>query len=442
MEFENPWEQIKVQLAVRISSQAYQNWVMRTRFESLEDGVLRVGVPDQVTKDWMEQEYAEDIRTVVRELGLDIRSVVYRPASPMAAVASPQISENGSTEPIFASAVGQINPKFRFENFVVGSCNQFAHAAARAVANSPSRSYNPLFIYGGVGVGKTHLMHAIGRALLDQYAGMRIVYTSSERFMNEMISCFRSDRMPAFHRHYRSADVLLVDDIQILAGKERTQEEFFHTFNELFDHQKQIVISSDSAPKSTPNLTERLRSRFEWGLMVDIQPPDLETKMAILDKKAEIEGVDLPEDVRNYIATKTKSNVRELEGALIKLIAYSCVTTSPITLQMAQQVLKYLIPNQERRITMDTVLRAVAEKFQMQPMQLKQKTNARQIVHPRQVAMYLIKELTQSSLPEIGRMFGGKHHTTVLHSIQKIDRMRQKDADLNRLIHSVTDSIH
>jgi chromosomal replication initiator protein len=297
-------------------------------------------------------------------------------------------------------------------------------------------------MYGGVGMGKTHLMHAIGRALLDQYAGMRIVYTSSERFMNEMISSIRSNRMPAFQRHYRSADVLLVDDIHILAGKERTQDEFFHTFNELYDHQKQIVLSSDSAPKNTLGLVERLRSRFEWGLMVDIQPPDLETKMAILDKKAEMEGVNLPEDVRIYIATKTKSNVRELEGALIKLVAYSSITTSPITLAMAQQVLKYLIPGQERRVTMDSVLRAVAERFQLQPLQLKQKTNARQIAYPRQIAMYLMKELTQSSLPEIGRLFAGKHHTTVLHSVQKIDKLRQRDADLNRLIHSVIDSIH
>ena len=307
MQFEeNPWDRVKNSLSGKISPQAYQNWVMRTAFENLDGGVLRVSVPDQVTKDWMEQEYAEDIRASLREMNLAISQVIYavRGAQQHSAHESP------SAEPIFASAVGQINPKFRFENFVVGSCNQFAHAAARAVANSPSRSYNPLFIYGGVGVGKTHLMHAIGRELLDKYPGMRIVYTSSERFMNEMISCFRSDRMPSFHRHYRSADVLLIDDIQTLAGKERTQEEFFHTFNELFDHQKQIVISSDSAPKSTPNLTERLRSRFEWGLMVDIQPPDLETKMAILDKKSEVEGVALPEDVRNYIATKTKSNVR------------------------------------------------------------------------------------------------------------------------------------
>lgn len=434
----NSWEQIKASLATRISSQAYQNWVMRTAFETVESGTLRVAVPDQVTKDWLEHEFAEHIQNTIRELKLPVHTVVYVP-KPAAATA---MAESASIEPIFASAVGQLNPKFQFENYVVGSCNQFAHAAARAVADNPSRSYNPLFIYGGVGMGKTHLMHAIGRALLDRYPGMRILYTSSERFMNEMISSFRSDRMPAFHRHYRSADVLLVDDIQVLAGKERTQEEFFHTFNELHDHQKQIVISSDSAPKNISGLVERLRSRFEWGLMVDIQPPDLETKMAILDKKAEMEGVALPEDVRVYIATKTKSNVRELEGALIKLVAYSSVTGSPINLAMAQQVLKYLIPGQERRITIDSVLRAVAERFQLQPAQLKQKSNARNIAYPRQIAMYLIKELTHSSLPEIGRMFGGKHHTTVLHSVHKIDGLRQKDADLNRLIHSVIDSIH
>jgi chromosomal replication initiator protein len=343
---------------------------------------------------------------------------------------------------VFASAAGQLNSRFRFDNFVVGSCNQFAHAAARAVADSPSRSYNPLFIYGGVGMGKTHLMHAIGRQLLDKYPALRVVYTSSERFMNEMIQCLRTNRMPAFQRHFRSADVLLVDDVQILAGKERMQEEFFHTFNELHDHQKQIVISSDSAPKSTPGLVERLRSRFEWGLMVDVQPPDLETKMAILDKKAESEGVALPEEVRIYIATKTKSNVRELEGALIKLIAYSSITGSPITLQMAQQVLKYLISTGERRISMDSILRAVAEKFTMQPQQLKLKSNSRQIAYPRQIAMYLMKDLTQASLPEIGRVFGGKHHTTVLHSVQKIERLRQTDTDLNRLIHSLIDSVH
>lgn len=430
----NQWEQIKARLTAKVSPRAYEDWVMRTVFESADGNWLRVSVPDQVTKEWMEQEYAEDVRQVIRDLNLPIERVVYTPR--VLAVASTNL------EPVFAAPTSQLNQRLNFDNYVVGSCNQFAHAAARAVANSPSRSYNPLFIYGGVGMGKTHLMHAIATSLLQQYPSMRIVYTSSERFMNEMINCIKSDRMPAFHRYYRSADVLLVDDIQTLAGKERTQEEFFHTFNDLYEHQKQIVISSDSTPKSTPGLVERLRSRFEWGLMVDIQPPDLETKMAILDKKAEMEGVSLPEDVRVYIATKTKSNVRELEGALIKLMAYSSVTGTPITLTMAQQVLKYLIPGGERRVTMDSVLRAVADRFQLQPSQLKQKSNAQNIAYPRQVAMYLIKELTHSSLPEIGRMFGGKHHTTVLHSIHKIDKLRQKDPDLNRLIHSVIDSIN
>ncbi len=334
-----------------------------------------------------------------------------------------------------------MNPKFTFDSFVVGSCNQFAHAAAQAVATTPSKSYNPLFIYGGVGMGKTHLMHAIGRSLMDHYAGMKIVYTSSERFMNEMITCIKLDRMQTFHRHYRSADVLLIDDIQIIGGKERTQEEFFHTFNELFEHQKQIVISSDSPPKNTPGLVERLRSRFEWGLMVDVQPPDLETKMAILDKKAEQEQIQLPEDVRIFIATKTKSNIRELEGALVKLIAYSSVTGEPVTLAMAQHVLKHLTHGQERKITIEAIVKAVAERHNLQPTQLKQKSNERRIAYPRQIAMFLVKELTAASLPEIGRAFGGKHHTTVLHSIHKIEHLRHKDPDLNNLIHSLIDSI-
>jgi chromosomal replication initiator protein len=438
----NPWDLIKAKLAERIAPQEYQNWVMRTALDSLDGGSLRVQVPDQVTKDFFEQEYTEHIHSTIQELNLPVESIVYLPHSESRQPSEIAAASLSSSEPVFASAAGQLNSRFRFDNFVVGSCNQFAHAAARAVADSPSRSYNPLFIYGGVGMGKTHLMHAIGRQLLDKYPSLRVVYTSSERFMNEMIQCLRTNRMPAFQRHFRSADVLLVDDVQILAGKERMQEEFFHTFNELHDHQKQIVISSDSAPKSTPGLVERLRSRFEWGLMVDVQPPDLETKMAILDKKAESEGVALPEEVRIYIATKTKSNVRELEGALIKLIAYSSITASPITLQMAQQVLKYLISTGERRISMDSILRAVAEKFTMQPQQLKQKSNSRQIAYPRQIAMYLMKDLTQASLPEIGRVFGGKHHTTVLHSVQKIERLRQTDTDLNRLIHSLIDSVH
>ena len=332
-----------------------------------------------------------------------------------------------------------LNPNFTFESFVVGACNQFAHAAAQSVAMNPSRSYNPLFIYGGVGMGKTHLMHAIGRALMTR-GRMRIIYTTSERFTNEVISGIKHERMPQLRARYRTADVLLIDDIQSLGSKERTQEEFFHTFNELHDAQKQIVISSDCPPREITGLVERLRSRFEWGLMADIQPPDLETKMAILEKKAELVGITLPPDVCTYIAHKTKSNVRELEGALVKLTAYSSLTQTPITIAMAQQVLKDLLQKQDRRITIDSIQKAVAEKFSIKPAQLKEKSNRKQIVLPRQVAMFLVKELTQASLPEIGRAFGGKHHTTVIHSINKIEGQRVNDPDLNKLVNSLIDS--
>lgn len=407
----------------------------------MDRDALHVIVPNESTKLWLEQEYADRVAQAILELRLGLKQVNYE----VGAATGSRRDEPAMVTPAEApllTITTPLNPRFTFDSFVVGSCNQFAHAAAKAVATSPSRSYNPLFLYGGVGMGKTHLLHAIGRGLTENFATLRTLCTTSERFINDMISCMRSGRMSQFHQHYRSADALLVDDIQLLAGKERSQEEFYFTFNELFESQKQIVLSSDTTPKETPGLVERLRSRFEWGLMVDLQPPDLETKMAILDKKAEQEGISLPEEVRIFIATKTKSNVRELEGALVKLVAYSSVTGSPITLSMAQQSLKYLSGTQERRITIDSVIRAVAERFTLQPAQLKQKTNARHIAYPRQVAMYLIKELTDASLPEIGRAFGGKHHTTVLHSTQKIERFRQKDPDLNKLIHSLIDSIH
>ena len=432
----NTWEQIKSGISGKLSAEAYQNWLSKTVFLRASEGRLHVGVPDRETKDWIEQEYAGYIASAIRELKLPPAQVVYEIRS-----AETKSDSADKSEMVFQPAVS-LNPKFTFETFVVGSCNQFAHAAAHAVATNPARAYNPLFIYGGVGMGKTHLMHAIGRSLVDHYASMKIVYTSSERFMNEMVTCIKGDRMQIFHRHYRSADVLLIDDIQILEGKDGTQEEFFHTFNELFEHQKQIVISSDAPPKSLSGLVERLRSRFEWGLMVDVLPPDLETKMAILDKKAEMEGIALPEEVRIFIATKTKSNVRELEGALVKLMAYSSVTGTPITLAMAQQLLKHLTPGQEKRITIESIVKNVAEKFSLQPSQLKQKTNEQKIVYPRQIAMYLAKELTPASLPEIGRWFGSKHHTTVLHSIQKIDKLRHRDQDLNSLLHRLVDSIH
>jgi chromosomal replication initiator protein len=441
------WNQIKQWLAIRLGGSAYDNWIAQTRLGAFENGDLKVLGPNETTEAWIRQEYTSLIRAGIQELRLPVRQISYQvdTAPAYAAVAATASAGSSSavfsSEPHFESTASWLNPRLTFDTYVVGSSNQLAHAAAQAVAKMPSRSYNPLFIYGGVGIGKTHLMHAIGRSLLDNFSGLNVVYTSSERFMNEMIASIRLDKMQLFHRHYRSADVLLIDDIHVIGGKERTQEEFFHTFNELYDHRKQIVISSDSAPNQLSGLVERLRSRFEWGLMVDIQPPDLETKMAILDKRAEAEGVRLPQDVRIFIATKTKSNVRELEGALTRLIAVSSLTGQPITLPMAQQTLKHLNGSPERRITVESIIRTVAEHFSLQPSQIKQKSNSPQITYPRQIAMYLVKELTHASLPEIGRYFAGKHHTTVLHSVQKIENLRHRDEDLNTLIQRLIDRL-
>jgi chromosomal replication initiator protein len=420
-----------------LSSESYDNWVSRTALERLEGDTVYVRVPERQTRHWLESEYGDRIQSLIRSLsGEHYRGAVY--CVPENDPADHGIADATPADP--SSMMSSLNPKFTFESFVVGSSNQFAHAAARSVATNPSRSYNPLFIYGGVGMGKTHLMHAIGRALIGTNK-MRVIYTSSEKFMNEVIAGIRFDHMAALRQRYRSADILLVDDIQLLGNKERTQDEFFHTFNELHDHQKQIVLSSDAAPKEIPGLIERLRSRFEWGLMADIQAPDLETKMAILDKKAEAEGVKLPEDVRTFIASRTKSNVRELEGALVKLLAYSSLTGATITLPMAQQCLKYLALVQDRRVTIDAIQKAVAERFNMKQIQLKEKSNTRTMVYPRQIAMYLVKELTTASLPEIGRAFGGKHHTTVIHSINVIANRRTADPELNRTLHSLMDSL-
>ena len=442
----NPWDQIKSVLQTKVSPESYAAWIARTSDAGVHEDSLQVAVPDDLTREYMELDFHRAVQQAIHELNLNVRRVqfvVSANALPAEAPSAAPVASNiWRDQDAFEAAGVQMNARFSFDNFVVGPCNQFAHAAAQAVADRPSRSYNPLFIYGGVGMGKTHLMHAVGSALTTRYPSMRVVYTTSERFVNLMIQCIRNDRMSAFHRHFRSADALLIDDIQFLKGKERTQEEFFHMFNELYDHQKQIVISSDTQPKHVEGLVERLRSRFEWGLMVDVQPPDLETKMAILDKKAEFNGVSLPEDVRIFLATRTKSNVRELEGALTKLIAYSGVTRTPITLAMAEHVLRHMVNQHERRITVEQVIRAVADRHSLTPAQLKQKTNAWQISYPRQLAMYIAKEVTDASLPEIGRAFGGKHHTTVLHAIQKIERMRADKPELDRLIHSIIDSFH
>src|SRR5579871_2746549 len=433
----NFWDQILAALEQSVSQESYQNWLKGTAYVGMDGETLLVSVPDRETRTWLETEYAGMIRSTILNLQLPVRHVSYESLAPRGVLNQALAAVDGELE----SGAGALNPKFTFGSFVVGACNQFAHAAAKSVAANPSRSYNPLFLYGGTGMGKTHLMHAIGRSLIQNHASMRVIYTSSERFMNEMISCIRTDRMQQFHHRYREADVLLIDDIHVLGTKERTQEEFFHTFNELHDHQKQIVISSDSPPKDIPGLVERLRSRFEWGLLADIQPPDLETKMAILDKKAEFDGVKLPEDVRTFMATRSRTNIRELEGALVKLIAYSSLTGAPITMNMAQQALKHMLHEQERRITIDSIQKATADKFNIKQSQLKEKNNSKDIVRPRQVAMYLVKELTQASLPEIGRAFGNKHHTTVIHSLRKIEEIRKSDPELNKTINSLIDSL-
>ena len=435
-EHQNPWDLIKVQLAKKLSTESFENWIARTRFAGVDGRTLLVNVPDPNSVSMIEEEYLDDIEALARSLGHGLDSVVFTADG---AVSSPgQPAYRPDALPEFESPV-LLNPKFSFDSFVVGSSNQFAHAAAQAVAMDPSRRYNPLYIYGGVGMGKTHLMHAIGRALIAR-GHMRVIYTTSERFTNEVVSGIKYGKMPQLRARYRSADVLLIDDIQSLGSKDRTQEEFFHTFNELHDAQKQIVISSDCPPKEIGGLVERLRSRFEWGLMADIQPPDLETKMAILQKKAEIEGTILPEDVCTFIAQKTKSNVRELEGALVKLFAYSSLTETPISIAMARQILKHLVEKQDRRITIEAVQKAVAERYGLKLSQLKEKSNRKEVVFPRQVAMYLVKELTKASLPEIGRAFGGKHHTTVIHSISRIAEQKANDPELNKLINSVLDS--
>jgi len=434
-EHRTPWDLIKERLAKDLSAESYQNWILRARFAGVGNKALTVSVPDEGTAVFLEDEYGLRINALAQALGVGIERVLFtvdatRPGSPG------DRERNSGAE--MESPI-TLNPKFTFDSFVVGACNQFAHAAAQAVAIDPSRRYNPLYLYGGVGMGKTHLMHAIGRALIAR-GKMRIIYTTSERFTNEVVSGIKLGRMPQLRERYRSADVLIIDDIQSLGTRDRTQEEFFHTFNELHDAQKQIVISSDCPPKDITGLVERLRSRFEWGLMADIQAPDLETRMAILQKKAEIDGVQLPAEVCAFIAEKTKSNVRELEGALTKLIAYSSLTQTPISALMAKQVLKHLLEKQERRVTIDSIMKAVAEKYGIKPAQLREKSNRKEIVGPRQVAMYITKELTPASLPEIGRAFGGKHHTTVIHSIDKITRERQQNAELNKLIHNVIDS--
>jgi len=411
-------------------------------FVTADARTITVRVPNPLFKDWLMKHYAAVITEAMGEikkpnLAIDFVSesqIDEAPRQINIADALPPLESQ--LPPTSTGGAAGLNPRYTFDTFIVGSSNQFAHAACRAVAEAPSRSYNPLFIYGGVGLGKTHLMYAVGQYVLQHDRNLKLTYISSERFMNEMINAVRYDRVIDFRERYRTVDILLVDDIQFLAGKEGTQTEFFHTFNALYDSQKQIVISSDCPPHEIPSLEERLRSRFEWGLIADIGSPDLETKIAILKKKAEAETVPLPDNVAIYIASKIKSNIRELEGSLIRLIAYASLTGQELSLPLAQEVLRNIIDHDEKAVTIEVIQKHVADYYNLKLGELKSRNNSKSVAKPRQIAMYLCKSLTHASLPEIGRSFGGKHHSTVIHSIRKVEEFRKKDGDFNTLISS------
>jgi chromosomal replication initiator protein len=396
-------------------------------------------VPTRLFRKRLTETYGELLKAVLAEVGMPDTRLEFICSEPEP-VAAAVVTPTGQARLDFEAVDHQLNPRYTFETFVVGASNQFAHASSLAVAEQPSKAYNPLFLYGGVGMGKTHLMQAIGHLVKKRNPLLRFEYISAAKFTMEVINSIRFDRMVSFRDRFHNVDVLLVDDIQFIAAKERTQEEFFHTFNALYDQQKQIVLSSDCPPKDISAIEERLRSRFAWGLIADIQPPDLETKIAILQKKAEAERVSLPDEVADFIARSIKSNVRELEGALTRLIAYSSLTGAEITLPTAQQVLRDILETQEKKVTIDSIQTRVAGEFGLRPQDLKMRSHAQAIAFPRQIAMYLDKQLTTASLPEIGRQFGGKHHTTVLHSINKIHSLRRTDKELNRTINKLLDS--
>jgi chromosomal replication initiator protein len=346
-------------------------------------------------------------------------------------------SPSGAASPSNSSSQGIFDCRYTFDSFVVGKSNEFAHAAAQAVAQSPSHSYNPLFLYGGVGLGKTHLLQAIGHHIQTYHPKLRVLYLAAEQFVNELINSIRFDRMPAFRERYRTIDVLLVDDVQFLANKERTQEEFFHTFNTLYTSQKQIILSSDSSPRQIPTLEERLRSRFEWGLITDIQPPDLETKVAILRRKAEAEGTELPQGVAIFIARQVRSNIRELEGLMNRVVAFASLTGKPLSLDLAKETLKDILPQADNRSSAAEIVKTVARHYGLKVTEIKSRNNSKQIAFPRQVAMYLCKKLTELSYPEIGKQFNNKHHSTVMYAVDKVEQLRETDDDLDRTIRTI-----
>ena len=437
----NVWNQVLSRIETKVNRHSFYTWFRPTTFVEDNGERVTIRVPNELFRDWLTKHYAGVINEAATEIQRGGMQVAFVIDGQTGKAVEKQEQKQPDASPTGIPSRG-LNPRYVFEAFVVGSSNQFAHAASLAVAEAPSRSYNPLYLYGGVGLGKTHLMHAIGQYLLAQTPTLKLIYISSERFMNEMINAVRYDRILDFRERYRTMDVLLVDDVQFLAGKEGTQTEFFHTFNSLYDAQKQIIISSDCPPHEIPALEERLRSRFEWGLIADIQPPDLETKVAILKKKAEAEAIPLADDVALYIAGRIKSNIRELEGSLIRLIAYASLTGSTISLALAQDVLKNILDRDDQPVTIDQIQKFIANYYQLRVADLKSRNNSKSVTLPRQIAMFLCKTLTNASLPQIGKTFGGKHHSTVIHSIRKVETRCKNDREFNKLVNSFLETFN
>ena len=445
------WQDALAQLEANLNPQHFATWVKPLHLVKIERDLVILEVPNRFVLDWVRDNYAKMIQQVLAELS----AVSYRLQINVAgqekelSPGGPRRREFREPRPVLAEVIPQndaatdvnLNRKYTFDEFVAGSSNQFAFAAAMAVANNPATTYNPLFIYGGVGLGKTHLINAIGNSLLKKSPNMRVCYYTSEKFTNELINSLRYQRMDEFHKKFRSMDVLLIDDIQFIAGKERTQEEFFHTFNTLYESNKQIVVTSDKFPKEIPGLEERLRSRFEWGLIADIQPPDVETKQAILNMKAEHNRIELPREVALFLANASCSNVRELEGLLIRLGAFSSLTATPITLEMARQTLKDILVERTREVTVDEIIKRVGHHYNVKVADLKSPKRLKAVVLPRQIAMYLARQLTACSYPEIGERFGGKDHSTIIHAIRKIEKMLEENYQLRQTMEMLKTSL-
>jgi len=434
------WTRVLDAAGRRLPPAVVDSWIRPCRLLAVEGDHLRIGAPNRFSRDWLVQHHLETLLTAAQECvgGQPRVSIVVDDSAPAPAPIAP------APTPVAPPVTGRLeglNPRYTFDSFVVGSSNQFAQAACQAVAELPSRAYNPLFIYGGVGLGKTHLLHAVGHQTNRLFPTMSVVYLSSERFTNELINAIRYDRTAEFRARYRNIDLLLIDDIQFISGKERTQEEFFHTFNDLYESRKQIIVSSDCSPKDIPEIEERLRSRFEWGLIADIQAPDFETRVAILRKKAALERVRLDDDVAFLIGSRIKSNIRELEGSLTRMIAFCALTGREMSVDLAQEVLADLWGEEEKVITIDQVQRKVSEFFGVKVSDLKAKNRTKAVAFPRQVAMYLARHLTHASLAEVGRAFGGKDHTTVLHAVDKIQTLLQEDPKLRKTIDGLIQGI-